>query len=89
MAYECQNFKPGQILTAECLNKLDTWLAHICGKEIMSVEVNDEGKLTFTFCDGETLTVDIVDAIKASIKTETWEFTLENGTKVSKKVHVG
>ena len=32
MAYECQGFVNGQVLTAECLNKMDEALADVCGK---------------------------------------------------------
>ena len=53
MTYQCQNFKPGQILTAECLNKIDQWLEYICGREITAVAVID-GELVFTFCNGNT-----------------------------------
>lgn len=57
MPYECQNFKSGQVLTAECMNKIDTSLAHICAREIMSGEVNTSGELVFTMCDGSTLNI--------------------------------
>ena len=57
MAYECQTFKKGQILTHECMNKIDEWLAYICGREIVSGEVNADGELVFTTCDGSTLSV--------------------------------
>ena len=57
MAYECQKFKQGQILTHECMNKIDEWLAYICSKEIVSGEVNADGELVFTLCDGSTMSV--------------------------------
>lgn len=57
MPYECQNFKSGQVLTAECMNKIDEWLAHICSREIMSGEVNASGELVFTLCDGSKLNI--------------------------------
>lgn len=30
MAYQCQNFKDGQVLTAECLNKMDKAIEEAC-----------------------------------------------------------
>ncbi len=60
MAYECQNFVKGQILTAECMNKIDTWLAHICGREITSGTINENGELVLTFCNGETMNIGTV-----------------------------
>lgn len=57
MAYECQTFKKGQVLTHECMNKIDEWLAYICGREIVSGEVNADGELVLTTCDGTTLNV--------------------------------
>lgn len=57
MAYECQNFQKGQVLTADCMNNIDTWLAYICGREIVSGEVNTSGELVFTLCNGSTLNI--------------------------------
>jgi hypothetical protein len=39
------------------MNKIDKWLAHICAKEIVSGEINADGELVFTTCDGSTLSV--------------------------------
>ncbi len=33
MAYECQNFVDGQVLTAECLNRIERALADVCNKD--------------------------------------------------------
>jgi hypothetical protein len=57
MPYERQNFKPKQTLTAACMNKIDEWLCHICGKEVVSGEVTPNGELVFTRCDKSTLNV--------------------------------
>lgn len=62
MAYECQNFKDGQILTAACLNKIDEWLQYICGKEVVSAEINDNHELIITFCNGDEINVGEVGA---------------------------
>lgn len=57
MAYECQTFKKGQVLTHERMNKIDEWLAYICGREIVSGEVNTNGELVLTTCNGSTINV--------------------------------
>ena len=57
MSYERQNFKNGQVLTAECMNELDEWLAYICSREIVSGEVNTSGELVFDLCNGSTLNI--------------------------------
>lgn len=62
MAYECQNFRNGQILTAECLNKIDEWLQYICGKEVVSAEINENHELIITFCNGDEINVGEVGA---------------------------
>lgn len=68
MAYVRQVFKPRQVLTHACMNKIDEWLAHICGKEIMSGEVNENGELVFTLCNGSTLNIgDIATPIANAI----------------------
>lgn len=76
MAYECQNFKNGQVLTAECLNKIDEWLGYICGKEIVSGEVNGNGELILTLCNGDKMNVGEVGAIHVGEDEPT------NGAKV-------
>lgn len=55
MAYECQNFKNGQILTADCLNKMDEWLQYICGREVVSVVINEKNELLIMFCNGDVI----------------------------------
>lgn len=55
MAYERQTFRKGQTLTSDCMNRIDEWLAYICGREIVSAEVNADGELIFTMCNGSTL----------------------------------
>lgn len=62
MAYERQTFQKGQILTHECMNKIDEWLCYICGREIVSGMVNESGELIFTLCNGSTLNVGNVTA---------------------------
>jgi hypothetical protein len=57
MAYERQTFRKGQTLTSDCMNRIDEWLAYICGREIVSGEVNADGELVFTTCNGSTLNV--------------------------------
>lgn len=57
MAYERQNFKNGQVLTAECLNKIDEWLKYICNKEVTSASINSKGELILCYCDGTEKTV--------------------------------
>lgn len=57
MAYERQTFKPKQVLTADCMNRIDEWLAYICSREIISGEVNADGELVFTLCNGSTLNI--------------------------------
>lgn len=66
MAYECQNFKNGQILTAECLNKIDEWLNYICGKEVVSGEVTENGELVLTLCNGEKMNIGEISSINIS-----------------------
>ena len=57
MAYERQIFRKGQTLTSDCMNRIDEWLAYICGREIVSGELNADGELVFTTCNGEKLNV--------------------------------
>lgn len=57
MAYERQFFTKGQVLTAEEMNEMDYWLAHICGREITAAETNSRGELVFIFRDGGTLNI--------------------------------
>ena len=68
MAYECQNFKPGQILTAGCMNKIDEWLEYICGKELTAVGTNANGELEFTFCNGTKLNCGVVGVTVTSAR---------------------
>ncbi len=68
MAYECQNFKPGQILTAGRMNKIDEWLEYICGRELTAVGTNANGELEFTFCNGTKLNCGVVGVTVASIE---------------------
>lgn len=72
MAYECQNFKNGQVLTAECLNRIDKALEEICKKEIASVDVNDEKELVFKFHDGTETKV----KIEGVTCTHSWDGTV-------------
>lgn len=86
MAYECQNFKNGQILTAECMNKIDEWLSYICGREITAAHV-ENGELIFTFCGGDTMNVgnvkgDTGNGISSAVLNADYTLTLSftNGT---------
>lgn len=87
MAYKCQDFKPGQILTAQCMNNMDEWLEYICGKEILSVTTNELGQLEITFCNGEVLNCGVVGVTVASIEESIKDggkniITFSDGTKV-------
>lgn len=55
MAYQCQNFKDGQVLTAECLNKIERALEGVCKKEIQAISVNAQNEIIVTFADGSTM----------------------------------
>lgn len=77
MAYERQFFTKGQVLTAEEMNELDAWLAHICGREITAAETNSRGELVFTFRDGGTLNVGEVGGVNAAELTEAVEKALQ------------
>lgn len=55
MAYQCQNFKDGQVLTAECLNKIEKALEGVCKKEIQAINVNAQNEIIVTFADGSTM----------------------------------
>lgn len=55
MAYQCQNFKDGQVLTAECLNKIERALEGVCKKEIQAINVNAQNEIIVTFADGSTM----------------------------------
>lgn len=68
MAYERQTFESGQVLTAQCMNKIDEWLAYICAKEITAAEINDKGELVFTLCNGSTLSVGVFSHSKLAEK---------------------
>lgn len=68
MPYECQNFKPGQILTAGCMNKIDEWLEYICGRELTAVGTNANGELEFTFCNGTKLNCGVVGVTVTSVE---------------------
>ena len=102
MAYECQNFKPGQILTAGCMNNIDEWLEYICGKEITKVSTNELGQLEITFCNGEVLNCGVVgvtvEHIEESVKdggkniirfSDGTEVVVRNGNKGTSGVHFG
>lgn len=102
MAYECQNFKPGQILTAGCMNNIDEWLEYICGKEIIKVSTNELGQLEITFCNGEVLNCGVVgvtvEYIEESVKdggkniirfSDGTEVVIRNGNKGTSGVHFG
>ena len=83
MAYECQTFKQGQVLTHECMNKIDEWLAYICGREIVSGEVNADGELFFTMCDGSTLNVGVIVSSGDDGISPTVEITdIEGGKRI-------
>lgn len=46
MAYECQNFKDGQVLTAQCLNKMEKGIEEACktgGADFAENDPNGEG----------------------------------------------
>ena len=102
MAYQCQNFKPGQILTAGCMNNIDEWLEYICGKEIREVTTNELGQLEITFCNGEVLNCGVVgvtvEHIEESVKdggkniihfSDGTEVVIRNGNKGTSGVHFG
>lgn len=77
MAYERQFFTKGQVLTAEEMNELDAWLAHICGREITAAETNSRGELVFTFRDGGTLNVGEVGGVNSAELAEAVEKALQ------------
>ena len=71
------------------------------GSNIVTVTLTDGTTSTFTFKNGskgstgpaytlnDTDKNAIASAVKASLKTETWTFTLEDGSTVTKAVYVG
>lgn len=67
MFYKRQHFTKGQVLTAEQMNKVDKWLAHICGKELVSGEVNSDGELELMFKDGETISLGAVGSTNIDV----------------------
>lgn len=88
MPYECQTFKKGQVLTHECMNKIDEWLAYICGREIVSGEVKADGELVFTTCDGSTLSVGKISSSgggngKDGISPTVEIVTIEGGKRIT------
>lgn len=89
MAYECQNFKNGQKLTAECMNKIDEWLAYICGKELTSAVINGNGELIFNFCNGETFNLGVVTGDQGEVGQRgeegksVYDLYVENGGTLS------
>jgi hypothetical protein len=50
MAYQCQNFKDGQVLTAECLNKMEKGIEDACSsvKTVNGVAPDENGNVTIT-----------------------------------------
>lgn len=77
MAYERQFFTKGQVLTAEEMNEMDYWLAHICGREITAAETNSRGELVFIFRDGGTLNIGSVGGVSSEELKEAVEKTLQ------------
>ena len=94
MIYKRQHFKKGQRLTAESMNQVDKWLAHICGKEIVAGEVNAKGELELTCKDGETICLGTVGSVNPEEVTTLIEAIIaeakangEFGGKISVKTY--
>lgn len=77
MVYERQFFTKGQVLTAEEMNEIDYWLAHICGREITAAETNSRGELVFIFRDGGTLNIGSVVGVSSEELKEAVEKALQ------------
>jgi hypothetical protein len=90
MAYQRQYFKKGQVLRTEQMNQLDEWLAHICGKEIVSGEVNATGELELTCKNGEKICLG--DIGKSTVDGMIYEnnilYLTANGVIVSEGVEI-
>lgn len=90
MTYQRQYFKKGQVLRTEQMNQLDEWLAHICGKEIVSGEVNATGELELTCKNGEKICLG--DIGKSTVDGMIYEnnilYLTANGVIVSEGVEI-
>lgn len=93
MAYQCQNFKDGQVLTAACLNKIDEALEMVCKKEIKDIYTTEQDEMVFVFADGSSIVCEEVGGaasvdgfspiveLSKSGNVSTLEITDKNGTK--------